>query len=262
MQQLRQGLGEQAGILLVYLQQVADGVVAALLLPGQTGQDQAGPHTGRIGLQRLLEPAACRLQVIAPQPLLGQFAVVVGGGDPAGRIALGQALADVYRPPPLALLFVQAQQATQRLRRDGRVAVDQVLQQRFGARQHTGGEKVVGQLELGPLLLQAPELGTGQQVLVDLGGLRQFAALAELAADAEVRLEGFVVDFQHIDQTLQGRVGLVVEQVVVTDGQRTAALQSGHALAATQPPAATDGGHEQTEPQQLGHGYWPLAASC
>ena len=64
------------------------------------------------------------------------------------------------------------------------------------------------------ITLFCSQIRSRDDVLVDANRTVDFAATAEQAAEREMRFDGLVVDPNHLQEVLQGLIGLFVEQEV------------------------------------------------
>ena len=124
---------------------------------------------------------------------------------------------------PLFLLLVDAAQRLQRL---DLVAgtLRQPREQVLGTIQQAGMEVVFRQRVKRLVSLFRGQVGTRDDVLMNANGPVHFAAATKQAAEREMGFDRLVVDANHLQEMLQGLVGLLVQQEVeafqVVDIQR------------------------------------------
>ncbi len=113
---------------------------------------------------------------------------------------------------PVVLGFVDADQRSQR--GQGVAGVLELLEAAFGAIEHAGLEEVLRQLVLRVFALGGRQVGTVQQALVHPDGAFHFAAATEQAAQREVQFGGLGIELGHFDESIDGAIGLLIEQEV------------------------------------------------
>src|SRR5690606_32796724 len=92
--------------------------------------------------------------------------------------------------------------------------VFQLFEGRFGAVEHAGLEKVMGQFVLCVLALGLGQVGATEQALMHADGPLHFAPAAKQAAQGKVQFGGFGVELGDFDEGVDGAVGLFIEQEV------------------------------------------------
>ena len=226
-----------------------DGELRIAVLLGHLGRQHAGPHAARILVHGALYVLPGLLQIAGAQAFLGLLAIEVRDHLPqalaAGRL---EAARVVDGARPVLLLLIDVDQVRQRLARVHAGPQD-LVEQALGAIQQTGFHEVDAELQQRERALLVGEVGAGDEVLVDRDGAIDLATLAKQVAEREMRLDRLAVDLEHLDEDLDGLVGLLVEQVVdaleVVRGEAARRLAPVAPLLATRRQPAREGGDGQ-----------------
>ncbi len=123
-----------------------------------------------------------------------------------------QALDRLDRTRPIVLGLVDAYQRPDGGHGETRIVHD--FKSLLGAIQHARFQEILGQFVLRIFTLGLRQVGARQQALVHADRALHFAAPAKQAAQREVQLGRLGIELGHLDESIDGAVGLLIEQEV------------------------------------------------